>query len=461
MPNFSWFFTDTTDPGPQVGDGRPYTAAEWRLIYSLLWAQGDADRGVASGVWNECEVTVTGANSLQVDTGLVLVAGGGRVLEAAETLAPASAGAGTSRKDSVVAQLDLTGAGEGQYEVQVYAKAGTAGAYPALTQNANVWEIRLYNYIIDDAGAITGLSDQRQYLRAATGFDHGELEGLADDDHAQYYNAARHTKAVHDALLIDAGTLEGYHAADFLAAGSIYFLGMTVLWGGAIGGSDGHRPIVGGAAMETWHWANGDLVNTVQTLDSRGKFLLMSDGAAGTYPVNASGGAAAINILHAHGNGTLAAASHAHGLNSHTHGPGSYTTNNAGSHFHNLGTPDAYTGTNTTFHTHTLSGTTQGAVGYLDVTAGGVQSVSPAHVHGVATVTVSSVNDNHMHYVFGKTQTALAHTHSVDGGNSGAAAGNTANATAALGGAMDSALSATQAILPPFRSFYAITYIGT
>lgn len=39
--------------------------------------------------------------------------------------------------------------------------------------------------------------------------DHGELIGLADDDHSQYYNAARHTKTVHDALAIDHGSLFG------------------------------------------------------------------------------------------------------------------------------------------------------------------------------------------------------------------------------------------------------------
>ncbi|MBA7465159.1 hypothetical protein ES707_00321 [subsurface metagenome] len=32
--------------------------------------------------------------------------------------------------------------------------------------------------------------------------DHGALSGRGDDDHSIYYNAARHTKAVHDALLI-------------------------------------------------------------------------------------------------------------------------------------------------------------------------------------------------------------------------------------------------------------------
>jgi len=46
--------------------------------------------------------------------------------------------------------------------------------------------------------------------------DHGALTGLADDDHTQYYNSDRHTKAVHDALNIDADTLDGKNAIDFL-----------------------------------------------------------------------------------------------------------------------------------------------------------------------------------------------------------------------------------------------------
>lgn len=44
--------------------------------------------------------------------------------------------------------------------------------------------------------------------------DHGlALDGLLDDDHTQYFNSARHTKAVHDALGIDADTLDTYHAS--------------------------------------------------------------------------------------------------------------------------------------------------------------------------------------------------------------------------------------------------------
>lgn len=60
--------------------------------------------------------------------------------------------------------------------------------------------------------------------------DHGALTGLGDDDHPQYLNEARgdaryvnevdHTKAAHDALNINADTVDGSHAADLLARGN-------------------------------------------------------------------------------------------------------------------------------------------------------------------------------------------------------------------------------------------------
>jgi len=39
--------------------------------------------------------------------------------------------------------------------------------------------------------------------------DHGTISGLDGDDHTQYYNTARHTKVLHDALAIDHGSLSG------------------------------------------------------------------------------------------------------------------------------------------------------------------------------------------------------------------------------------------------------------
>jgi len=45
--------------------------------------------------------------------------------------------------------------------------------------------------------------------------DHDQLQGLADNDHPQYYIAANHTKAAHDALAINAGTLDGIDSTGF------------------------------------------------------------------------------------------------------------------------------------------------------------------------------------------------------------------------------------------------------
>ena len=42
---------------------------------------------------------------------------------------------------------------------------------------------------------------------------HDKLGGLGDDDHTQYYNSTRHTKVVHDALNIDADTVDGEEAS--------------------------------------------------------------------------------------------------------------------------------------------------------------------------------------------------------------------------------------------------------
>jgi hypothetical protein len=299
--------TQFSAPFPQVGpgDGRLYLDSEWRLIWGALFTRGfSASRGVLLDYAGELEVTVAGANSLNVAAGGAVCKGSVLISDAVVNLTPTSAPGGSSRSDSVIVAMHLTTAA--QYTTRVTYKAGAFGAPPAMTQDANTWEIRLYNYVIDDAGAITGLSDQRQYCRFAGSEDHGDLDGLGDDDHAQYYNAARHTKAVHDALNINADTVDGYHAASLVA--STVFLGMMVMWGGALGGSDGHRPIVGGVALETWHLSNGQTVNGIVTLNMVNWFPF---GAGDWAAVDASGGAATVNSSHTHGN-TGAEASHTH-----------------------------------------------------------------------------------------------------------------------------------------------------
>ena len=304
-----------------------------------------------------------------------------------------------------------------------------------MTQNANVWEVELYRYIIDDAGAITGLTDVRQYLRPAVEMDHGQLVGLADDDHTQYYNAARQTNAVHNALGIDAATVGGFTAAALMCGIALGFKGVTVLWGGTIGGSDGHRPIdvISGTPNEDWHLANGQLVNGVQTLDSRNRVPI---GAGDTYAVNASGGAATVDSSHDHAAGTLAAASH-------THAGGTLSTNNAGIHTHMI-----YAGTDTEDPPHDHGGKTGNVdIAVLHDGSGGNWVGGSTHKHIMPT-------GAHQHPITAVTaaQSAL-HTHSITSGASAAATPAVAGNTATGG-------SVALAILPPYRAWYYIVYVG-
>ena len=59
--------------------------------------------------------------------------------------------------------------------------------------------------------------------------DHGELTGLNDDDHSQYYNSARHTKTVHDSLNINAGQVDGCDAG--VATGNVFKLPVSLTHG--------------------------------------------------------------------------------------------------------------------------------------------------------------------------------------------------------------------------------------
>lgn len=73
MTQLSFPWPDTTDPGPQIGDGRAYTDAEWDEYFEALHA---GMRSTLSGIvrcWNELAVTSPGANTLAVSTGKAIV----------------------------------------------------------------------------------------------------------------------------------------------------------------------------------------------------------------------------------------------------------------------------------------------------------------------------------------------------------------------------------------------------
>lgn len=143
-----------------------------------------------------------------------------------------------------------------------------------------------------------------------------------DGQHGSYYqnagnlNAGTVPLAQIPAVLTgkDADTLDGLHAADLLVGGIIP--GAVILWDGTLGGSDGHRPMVGGVANEGWHLMNGETVGGVLCRDLRGRFPI---GAGGTYAVGDSGGAETKNLSHHHAPGTFAASPHTHTLPLHAH----------------------------------------------------------------------------------------------------------------------------------------------
>ncbi len=159
---------------------------------------------------------------------------------------------------------------------------------------------------------------------------HAHLTGLEGDDHTQYYNAMRHTKAIHDALAIDADTVDGQHASDFapwadfkqsnsvcsnipwaLPAGGVWSdisgmtlsltLGKTCVVIGQITanlaalsgdyvGTVNLRAVIGGVTLETWteglsekamilnaHWYSSGLTGTVSATV---QFMRSQTGAA-------------------------------------------------------------------------------------------------------------------------------------------------------------------------------------
>lgn len=399
---------------PQIGDGRAYTAAEWDQIWEALYtAMGGATQGILPRVWNTLAVTAPAANTIRCNTGMAFVKGHFYQNDASLDLTPASAGAGTTRKDSVVLRCIWTSTG--QYTVRLATKEGTAGAYPAMTQTDDAtWELELYRYTIDDTGAITALTDVRTYCHFATmvdedmldasvagdGLDGGvgtplsvaasEIAGahlsgaghtlsvtdgagsgldadLLDGSHAAAFAAASHNHAgtaitsgkIANTYLntgtgngLDADLLDGNHAADIIAGGMI--LGGIIMWSGTLGGTGTHCPMVGGVADEKWHICNGDTVNGLVTPDLRDRFIV---GAGSAYAKGATGGNATNNLTHNHS---------ATGLSVPSSGAHLHTA--ADSTFAASGSDTAVGNTTDGAHTHsTLNGTTANQTGQTAV----------------------------------------------------------------------------------------------
>lgn len=206
MAELSFPFPDTTDPGPQVGDGRPYTSAEWDQWWEALFSQmGGASEGVLPEVWNELEVTDPDVvNKVDVDTGMACIKGKGYWNTASNRLTVASAAGGTTRKDRVILRCDWTGGVGTQYTTRPAVKQGTQANPPTMTQTDNtVWELSLAQFVVDDAGNITDLTDERAYCHFATKVNTDMLDNYAVTNTKLAENAVTTNRILNGAVTVD------------------------------------------------------------------------------------------------------------------------------------------------------------------------------------------------------------------------------------------------------------------
>jgi len=194
-------------------------------------------------------------------------------------------------------------------------------------------------------------------------------------------------------------------------------IGCILLWSGSVS-----------SIPSGWALCNG----SNGTPDLRNRFII---GAGSTYAVNATGGSTTKNLAHTHTQEATGSES------SHTH-----TQVNTGSesrHTHTQGN----TG-NESSHTHLVEGLTAvggtgsgGAGNFYSIIEGSTQ-----HIHALSIT--SNAGSSHSH-TNPTTNAGSAHSHSNPTTNAGSPHSHTNPTT-------DSALSATQDIMPPY---YALAYI--
>lgn len=148
-----------------VGDGGPYSAEDWHLILETVALAVGGNIGVVPGILNELAVTSTGDNNITVDTGRALTEGVVYESDASESKTTNDpGGAGTTGRRCVL-RLDVAAR---TVRIAIITSADDVTALPALTQSAGVtWEIPLAGFQIAPSGAITELTDEREFTPGA------------------------------------------------------------------------------------------------------------------------------------------------------------------------------------------------------------------------------------------------------------------------------------------------------
>lgn len=161
MTEFSyWWTTSGTPTGDQVAS---YTQAHLATISEIL-ASCSGFEGVSPTMTNLLGGTVTGANTVQINTGAAVVDGKPYENDAAVNVnIPSAVGGGNTRIDRIVVRASWSG-----FTARITRIAGTDAASPtapAITQTSgSTYDIKLYQALVDTSGAVT-LTDERDWAR--------------------------------------------------------------------------------------------------------------------------------------------------------------------------------------------------------------------------------------------------------------------------------------------------------
>jgi len=160
MAEFSgiWTTEDTTPVGDQVAG---YTQAHWADIMDIMGGVTAAN-SIARGYMNELEGLVTGANTVQINTGGGLVDGKVYRNDAPKDInIPSAVGVGNTRIDRIV--LRCTWA---NFKVRLYRIAGVDAGLPTpptiIETSGSVYDLKLYQALVDTSGNVV-LTDERDF----------------------------------------------------------------------------------------------------------------------------------------------------------------------------------------------------------------------------------------------------------------------------------------------------------
>jgi len=156
MSEFSGHWTTSATPtGHQVAS---YTQATNGTLQKIM-AACSAFEGVAPNYLNALAGTVTGANTVAINTGGAMVDGKAYENNASLNVNIPSASAGNTRIDRIVLRADWAG-----FILSVHRIAGVdsgSPTAPAITQTpGTTYDIMLYQALVDAAGTVT-LTDER------------------------------------------------------------------------------------------------------------------------------------------------------------------------------------------------------------------------------------------------------------------------------------------------------------